>query len=69
LPASNEHSPFGDEMAGDIVLSRSWKLFFEAVLAMKHFQNFYVCIGEGDDKLHVAEKHNDYNDHKETAPR
>jgi hypothetical protein len=43
--------------------------FFEAVLAMKHFQNFYVCIGEGDDKLHVAEKHNDYNDHKETAPR
>jgi len=36
---------------------------------MKHFQSFYVCIDEGNDKLNVAEKYNDNNDYKETAPR
>ena len=54
-----------DALPGSVVR----KPFLKAVSAMKHFQTFCVCIDEGNDKLNVAEKHNDHNDYKETAPR
>jgi hypothetical protein len=37
--------------------------------SMKHFSNDFVYKGEGNDKLNVAEKPNDHNDYKATAPR
>src|SRR6267143_4805069 len=36
--------------------------------ATKHFAAFYVCIGEGEDKLNVAEKFNDAHSYQTTAP-
>jgi hypothetical protein len=36
---------------------------------MKLFPNNFVFMSERNVKLNVAEKPNDYNDYKETAPR